>query len=454
MSFNDIDDTLVAYFKQMLEEECEQQDPEVQAQGSDDSIVQEEVQAQSENDVEVTDSQAEEPEAEQEVQTDEMEMAESADESSAAEDAVQSDEAVEAEAEEPAEEELAASEEELAVSEEEPAASEDEVPADEEVAVEDKTVEASADDAEPEVQEEVVAEPEDVAVEAESSEVEVQAEGAADEIDYAADDYVPEDTTPQSEVHELQPQLQTVEEKSEPLPFAEHKSLESLLESVPKTQVETEVAVETAVQTETEVQTETAVETVVEEQTEVEQATASDAVVADEDVAQAEQEQTNDEAPYNWTNIEMPDEFQVLFFLVKGIRFAVPLVNLGGIFQCDKVTPLFGKPDWFQGIADIRGRKMNVVDTLKWVKSDAPQSDKYEYMISLDKTLWSIGCDVLEGNRILNKENITWRQTAGNRPWLAGIVKKEMCALLHVKALIKMFENGVNLKDLDAQMSA
>lgn len=454
MSFNDIDDTLVAYFKQMLEEECEQQDPEVQAQGSDDSIVQEEVQAQSENDVEVTDSQAEEPEAEQEVQTDEMEMAESADESSAAEDAVQSDEAVEAEAEEPAEEELAASEEELAVSEEEPAVSEDEVPADEEVAVEDKTVEASADDAEPEVQEEVVAEPEDVAVEAESSEVEVQAEGAADEIDYAADDYVPEDTTPQSEVHELQPQLQTVEEKSEPLPFAEHKSLESLLESVPKTQVETEVAVETAVQTETEVQTETAVETVVEEQTEVEQATASDAVVADENVAQAEQEQTNDEAPYNWTNIEMPDEFQVLFFLVKGIRFAVPLVNLGGIFQCDKVTPLFGKPDWFQGIADIRGRKMNVVDTLKWVKSDAPQSDKYEYMISLDKTLWSIGCDVLEGNRILNKENITWRQTAGNRPWLAGIVKKEMCALLHVKALIKMFENGVNLKDLDAQMSA
>ncbi|MBE6423981.1 chemotaxis protein CheW [Succinivibrio dextrinosolvens] len=440
MSFNDIDDTLVAYFKQMLEEECEQQDPEVQAQGADDSIVQEEVQAQSENDVEVTDSQAEEPEAEQEVQTDEMEMAESADESSAAEDAVQSDEAVEAEAEEPAEEELAASE--------------DEVPADEEVAIEDETVEVSADEAEPEVQEEVVAEPEDVAVEAESSEVEVQAEGAADEIDYAADDYVPEDTTPQSEVHELQPQLQTVEEKSEPLPFAEHKSLESLLESVPKTQVETEVAVETAVQTETEVQTETALETVVEEQTEVEQATASDAVVADENVAQAEQEQTNDEAPYNWTNIEMPDEFQVLFFLVKGIRFAVPLVNLGGIFQCDKVTPLFGKPDWFQGIADIRGRKMNVVDTLKWVKSDAPQSDKYEYMISLDKTLWSIGCDVLEGNRILNKENITWRQTAGNRPWLAGIVKKEMCALLHVKALIKMFENGVNLKDLDAQMSA
>ena len=285
----------------------------------------------------------------------------------------------------------------------------------------------------------------------------VETDNSADDIDYAAYDYVPEDNS-SSEAPVLQPQLKSVEEKSEPLPFAEHKSLESLLESVPKTQLETEVADETvtdtAVETQTVEETQIVTETAVEEQIQVEQVTASESVVADESAVQVEQESDNEEAPYNWTNIEMPDEFQVLFFLVKGIRFAVPLVNLGGIFQCDKVTPLFGKPDWFQGIADIRGRKMNVVDTLKWVKSDAPQSEKYEYMISLDKTLWSIGCDVLEGNRILNKENITWRQTAGNRPWLAGIVKKEMCALLHVKALIKMFENGVNLKDLDVQMSA
>ena len=105
------------------------------------------------------------------------------------------------------------------------------------------------------------------------------------------------------------------------------------------------------------------------------------------------------------------------------------------------------------GIADIRGRKMNVVDTIKWVKSDVEPADKYEYMIALGKTLWSIGCDKLEGNKILHKDNVTWRENAGNRPWLAGIVKKEMCALLHVDALIKMFENGVNLKDLDLQMS-
>ncbi len=253
-----------------------------------------------------------------------------------------------------------------------------------------------------------------------------------EDVDYAADDYEP----PKSEPHEPVLERAKEPEVAEPLPFAEHKSLETLLEAVPKQQLLTEVKVAE------EVKTETKVETV--------------AVDKVKDTVKAEVKKTDDEkkSPYDWTNIEMPEEFQVLFFLVKGIRFAVPLVNLGGIVQCDKVTPLFGKPDWFQGVADIRGKKMCVVDTLKWVKSDAPKSDKYEYMIVLDDTIWSVGCDTLEGNKILSKDCITWRQTAGNRPWLAGIVKQEMCALLHVSALIKMFENGVNLKDLDKQMRA
>lgn len=226
--------------------------------------------------------------------------------------------------------------------------------------------------------------------------------------------------------------------------------LENVNDVSTKTEAETKTETEIA-EPVTEVKTEVA-EPVTEEKTKVEQTVAD---VKDETPAVVKDkiDETPHENPYEWENIEMPSEFQALFFLVKGIRFAVPLVNLGGIFQCEKITPLFGKPKWFMGIADIRGKKMNVVDTLKWVKSDAPAADKYEYMIALDKTLWSIGCDELEGNRILSKDSVTWRQTAGNRPWLAGIVKKEMCALLHVDALIKMFENGVNLKDLDQQVS-
>ena len=464
MSFNDIDDTLVAYFKQMLEEESEQQSPESESLEEQNAVAQTEVSAQNENDQvigsgnEVSDSQPEALPQENEIENPQEDMTLSASDGASSEVCVADETSVEESSDE---KDIAAAEVESEICEDNSEPAPDAI-AEAEAATETEEIEDMPLDAK-ESPEEVACESEEISetpVENEESSLQntaVETDNSADDIDYASDDYVPEDNS-SSEAPVLQPQLQSVEEKSEPLPFAEHKSLESLLESVPKTQLETEVADETvtdtAVETQTVEETQIVTETAVEEQIQVEQVTASESVVADESAVQVEQESDNEEAPYNWTNIEMPDEFQVLFFLVKGIRFAVPLVNLGGIFQCDKVTPLFGKPDWFQGIADIRGRKMNVVDTLKWVKSDAPQSEKYEYMISLDKTLWSIGCDVLEGNRILNKENITWRQTAGNRPWLAGIVKKEMCALLHVKALIKMFENGVNLKDLDVQMSA
>ncbi len=275
----------------------------------------------------------------------------------------------------------------------------------------------------------------------------LQAKGKDAQNEYIAPSYDPETLKVNPSYQEikanevaqddLEPQLQVQEEtktQTESLPFAEHPSLQSLLEDL-----ETKVKPVT--------QTQVVEDTKVAEET-------TKVVTHDKEVATEQQlQETPKESPYEWKNIEMPNDFQALFFQVRGIRFAVPLVDLGGIFQCDKITPLFGKPKWFMGIADIRGRKMNVVDTIKWVKSDVEPADKYEYMIALGKTLWSIGCDKLEGNKILHKDNVTWRENAGNRPWLAGIVKKEMCALLHVDALIKMFENGVNLKDLDLQMS-
>lgn len=150
-----------------------------------------------------------------------------------------------------------------------------------------------------------------------------------------------------------------------------------------------------------------------------------------------------------WKNVDLGEQFQVLFFLVQGVRFAVPLIDLGGIFECDKITQLFGKPSWFMGITDARGFKINVVDTLRWVMPEVGDSpDKYPYLISLGTSQWSIGCDVLEGNRTLTKSQIKWREIPGNRPWLAGIVTSDKCALLHVQALINLFDAGAGIEDL------
>ena len=224
----------------------------------------------------------------------------------------------------------------------------------------------------------------------------------------------------------------------------------------PEVKVETKVAepevkVETKV-SEPEVKVETKVaepEVKVEQVQKIEQVTKAPPQTAEQRMADKLHAINKD-----WKNVDLGEQFQVLFFLVQGVRFAVPLIDLGGIFECDKITNLFGKPSWFMGITDVRGDKINIVDTLRWVKPDIKQSpEKYPYLISLGMSPWSIGCDVLEGNRTLTSSQIKWREIPGNRPWLAGIVTAEKCALLHVKALIALFEAGADIEDLVRNIS-
>ena len=276
-----------------------------------------------------------------------------------------------------------------------------------------------------------------------------------------------------------EPQLQTATktETAKELEFAEpgdSERLQRLLNTiVPQTATETKVA-EPEVKVETKVaEPEVKVETkVAEPEVKVETKVAKPEVKVETKVAEPEVkveqvqkiEQVTKVPPQtaeqrmadklhainkDWKNVDLGEQFQVLFFLVQGVRFAVPLIDLGGIFECDKITNLFGKPSWFMGITDVRGDKINIVDTLRWVKPDIKQSpEKYPYLISLGMSPWSIGCDVLEGNRTLTSSQIKWREIPGNRPWLAGIVTAEKCALLHVKALIALFEAGADIEDL------
>ena len=208
-------------------------------------------------------------------------------------------------------------------------------------------------------------------------------------------------------------------------------------------QTETQTAVETAVNTETALKTETAVQT---------ENVVQHSQVQEQDNLSAQQEQAAMQPrfdPVAWRNLDTLEEFQTLFFMAQGVRFAVPLIDLGGIFEYDKLTTLFGKPQWYLGMTDIRGYKINVVDTLRWVNpAAAVRDEKYPYIISLGQSLWALGCDELEGNRTIARSAVKWRQTPGSRPWLAGIVKDERCALLHVPALIGLCTKGMGQDEI------
>ncbi|MGY3941497.1 chemotaxis protein CheW [Aeromonas tecta] len=151
--------------------------------------------------------------------------------------------------------------------------------------------------------------------------------------------------------------------------------------------------------------------------------------------------------PSQWENLDTGNEFQALFFDVAGVTFAVPLTELGGIHQLGEVTSLFGQPAWYRGIMASRDQKMNVVDTALWVMPDKTLDvTDYKYLIMLGESLWGLACHQLKGTELLRRDQVKWRHQEGKRPWLAGMVKEKMCALLHVKELLLLLGRGVNIE--------
>ncbi|PSJ46243.1 hypothetical protein C7H85_06255 [Zobellella endophytica] len=147
-----------------------------------------------------------------------------------------------------------------------------------------------------------------------------------------------------------------------------------------------------------------------------------------------------------WRNMDTENSFQALFFEVAGMTFAVPLTYLGGIYQLSKITTLFGKPDWFAGVLTERQRQLYVVDTARWAMPGHRAEEKeYQYLVTLGESNWGLSCHQLKGTALLHRDQVKWRASPGSRPWLAGMVKEKMCALLHVDALIGLLEQGKNI---------
>lgn len=144
--------------------------------------------------------------------------------------------------------------------------------------------------------------------------------------------------------------------------------------------------------------------------------------------------------------------FQSLFFNVAGLTLAVPLTELGGIHNLEEPGSLFGKPDWFMGVMLHREEKLNVVDTAKWVMPEKcneilEDSLKYQYLIMLGDSGWGLACEELVNTVTLQSDDVKWRDVGGKRPWLAGMVKEKMCAMLDVKRLVAMLNSGLGSND-------
>ena len=130
-------------------------------------------------------------------------------------------------------------------------------------------------------------------------------------------------------------------------------------------------------------------------------------------------------------------EFQALFFKVAGLTLAVPLKSLGGIHKLEEINKVFAKPKWFKGVMLNRGSKLNVIDTAQWVmpekfNKELEESLNYQYLIMLGESKWGLQAESLINNVTLQSDDVKWREQSGKRPWLAGLIKEKMCALIDV----------------------
>lgn len=143
--------------------------------------------------------------------------------------------------------------------------------------------------------------------------------------------------------------------------------------------------------------------------------------------------------------------FQAMFFDVAGLTLAVPLIELGGIYNSGKTNSIMGKPDWFKGVMLHREEKINVVDTALWVMPEKcdeqlKNSLNYKYIIMLSNSLWGLTAENLIDTVTLEQDDVKWLDNPGKRPWLAGLVKDRMCALLDVESLIQLLNDGAGIQ--------
>lgn len=142
--------------------------------------------------------------------------------------------------------------------------------------------------------------------------------------------------------------------------------------------------------------------------------------------------------------------FQALFFDVAGLKVAVPLKELGGIHQLGAVNSLFGKPQWFKGVMLYREQKINIIDTARWVMPEKydqnlQQKLNYQYVIMLGSSNWGLCCESLINTFTLEQDDVKWREAEGKRPWMAGLIKKHMCVLVDVDAMIDLLNRGLDI---------
>ena len=144
----------------------------------------------------------------------------------------------------------------------------------------------------------------------------------------------------------------------------------------------------------------------------------------------------------------LPANFQALLCEVSGVTIALPLIELGGIHKIDKLSMNAKKPSWFKGVLIKGDLQFNCIDAATWLvpqkysnvnaaidnngkvgASNVQESD-YQFAVQLGKSEYALCCHSINNTIELTSNDVKWRSNSQKHPWLAGLLKEKMCALI------------------------
>jgi purine-binding chemotaxis protein CheW len=151
-------------------------------------------------------------------------------------------------------------------------------------------------------------------------------------------------------------------------------------------------------------------------------------------------------SPPDWA--EAP--FQCLSFQVAGVTLAAPLEKLNGIVELEEeITELPGYAPWVIGLLPNRGQNVQVVDVAQIIMPNEgasvaqPTAERMKFIILLEDGKFGLAADSISQVLSLTADEVRWRGTNSKRPWLAGMITEQMCALLEVDLLCAQLQAGL-----------
>lgn len=138
----------------------------------------------------------------------------------------------------------------------------------------------------------------------------------------------------------------------------------------------------------------------------------------------------------------LSNRFQVLLFKISNVTIAIPLIELGGIHQLTKISKVARQPTWCKGILLKGTEKFTCIDASSWlmphkVDGTLALENECKFGVQLGKTKFLLCCNSISETVELSKDDVKWRKNTNLRPWLAGLLKEEMCALIDGAQMVR-----------------